>query len=247
MYDFAFYFMLFFGFSVIGWITECISCSIWYHRFIIDRGFLLGPYCPIYGVGALGGYIFLSSYSDEPVALFTLAMVGASIIEYITSVIMEKIFKARWWDYTNQPFNIEGRVCLKNSILFGLMGLGFVYFIKPAYEYLVGLVSHKFLIILCLICVFIYVLDTIISFILMSKIKNRITNVRKDSTYDIDREMKALLKDYKFYFTKLFKSFPGVSFNVPSSEEIVTTITKTLNNFDTKRHKRHKDEKELKK
>jgi hypothetical protein len=81
----------------------------------------------------------------------------------------------------------------------------------------------------------------------MSKIKNRITNVKKDSNYDIDREMKALLKDYKFYFRKLFKSFPGVSFNIPSSEELVTTITKTLNNFDTKRHKKHKDEKELKK
>lgn len=237
MYDFAFYFMLFFGFSVVGWITECISCSIWYHRFIIDRGFLLGPYCPIYGFGALGGYIFLSSYADEPVALFTMAMVGASIIEYLTSVVMEKLFNARWWDYTKQPFNIEGRICLKNSILFGIMALVFIYYVKPAYLYLVSLVSHRFLIVLSLICLCIYILDTIISFILMSKIKNKITNVRKDSTYDIDKEIKVLLKDYKFYFRKLFKSFPGVSFNVPSSEEIVATITKTL---DTKRHKNRK-------
>ena len=237
MYDFAFYFMLFFGFSVVGWITECISCSIWYHRFIIDRGFLLGPYCPIYGFGALGGYIFLSSYADEPVALFTMAMVGASIIEYLTSVVMEKLFNARWWDYTKQPFNIEGRICLKNSILFGIMALVFIYYVKPAYLYLVSLVSHRFLIVLSLICLCIYILDTIISFILMSKIKNKITNVRKDSTYDIDKEIKVLLKDYKFYFKKLFKSFPGVSFNVPSSEEIVATITKTL---DTKRYKNRK-------
>ncbi len=247
MYDFSFYFMLFFGFAVVGWLTECISCSIWYHRFIIDRGFLLGPYCPIYGVGALGGYVFLSSYQDEPVALFTLAMVGASIIEYITSVVMEKMFKARWWDYSNQPFNIEGRVCLKNSILFGIMGLGFVYYVKPAYLYIVSLVSHRFLIILSLICLFIYISDTIISFILMSKIKTKISNVRKDSTYDIDREMKILIKDYKFYFTRLFKSFPGVSFNVPSSEQIVTTIVKTLNNFDAKKRKNHITKKDLKK
>ena len=246
MYDFAFYFMLFFGFSVVGWITECISCSIWYRRFIINRGFLLGPYCPIYGVGALGGYLFLSSYSDEPIALFTLAMVGSSIIEYLTSVAMEKIFKARWWDYTNQPFNIEGRVCLKNSILFGIMGLIFVYFVKPSYEYLVSLVSHRFLITLCLICFIIYILDTIISFILMSKIKNKISQGRKDSTYEIDKEIVGLLKDYTFYFKKLFKSFPEVSFNVPSSEQIVKAITKTLNNFDTKKHNKN-TKKDLKK
>ena len=238
MYDFAFYFMLFFGFSVVGWLTECVSCSIWYRRFIYNRGFLLGPYCPIYGVGALGGYLFLSGYADEPIALFTLAMVGASIIEYLTSVIMEKIFKARWWDYSNQPFNIEGRICLKNSVLFGIMGLLFVYFVKPFYEHIVSLVSSNTLIIISIICLIIFVTDGIITYILMSKIKNKIVEVRKDSTYDIEREIKGLFKDYTFYFKKLFKSFPGVSFNVPSSEQIVSTITNTINSYNIKNKKK---------
>lgn len=240
MYDFAFYFMLFFGFSVVGWLCECVSCSIWYRRFIYNRGFLLGPYCPIYGVGALGGYLFLSDYANEPIALFTMAMVGASIIEYLTSVIMEKIFKARWWDYTKEPFNIEGRVCLKNSILFGIMGLVFVYFVKPFYEHAVSLVSTNTLITISIICMIIFITDCIITYILMSKIKNRIVEVKKDSTYDIEREIKGLLKDYTFYFKKLFKSFPGVSFNVPSSEQIVSTITSTINSYNLK-NKNKKD------
>ena len=160
---------------------------------------------------------------------------------------MEKMFKARWWDYTNQPFNIEGRVCLKNSILFGIMGIGFVYFVKPFYEYIVSLVSHKTLIIICIICLIIFTIDAIISYIFMSKIKNKISNGRKDSTYDIDKEIVELLKDYTFYFKKLFKSFPGVSFNVPSSDKIVKSITKTINTFDTKKNKKLKDEKNLKK
>ena len=245
MYDFAFYFMLFFGFSVVGWLTECISCSIWYHRFIYNRGFLLGPYCPIYGVGALGGYLFLSSYADEPIALFTMAMVGASIIEYLTSFIMEKIFKARWWDYTKEPFNIEGRVCLKNSILFGIMGLVFVYYVKPFYEHTVGLVSNNTLITLSIICSVILIIDCITTYILMSKIKNQIVEVKKDSTYDIDKAIIELFKGYTFYLKKLFKSFPGVSFNVPSSEQIVSTITKTINGYNLK--KKTKKEKNLKK
>lgn len=238
MYNFSFYFMLFFGFSVVGWLTECVSCTIWYRRLIRDRGFLLGPYCPIYGVGAVGGYIFLSGYANEPIALFTLAMVGATIIEYLTSYIMEKIFKARWWDYTKEPFNIEGRVCLKNSILFGIMALIFVYFVKPFYENLVSKVSHNTLIIMAIICLIIFIVDCITSFILMSKIKNKIVEVRKDSTYDIDKEIKELFKSNKFYFRKLFKSFPGVSFNVPSSEQIVSSITKTLTSFETKNKKK---------
>ena len=238
MNDFAFYFMLFFGFSVVGWLTECVSCSIWYRRFIYNRGFLLGPYCPIYGVGALGGYLFLSGYADEPIALFTLAMVGASIIEYLTSVIMEKIFKARWWDYSNQPFNIEGRICLKNSVLFGIMGLLFVYFVKPFYEHIVSLVSSNTLIIITIICLIIFIIDSIVTYILMFKIKNKIVEVRKDSTYDIEREIKGLFKDYTFYFKKLFKSFPGVSFNVPSSEQIVSTITNTINSYNIKNKKK---------
>ena len=246
MYDFCFYFMLFFGFSVLGWIGECISCTINTHKFTYNRGFLLGPYCPIYGVGAVGGYLFLSGYADEPIALFTLAMVGATIIEYLTSYLMEKIFKARWWDYTKEPFNIEGRVCLKNSVLFGIMGLLFVYFVKPFYENAVTLVSDNTLIIMSIICSLIFITDMIVSYVLISKIKSKIVEVRKDSTYDIDNEIRGLFKDYTFYFKKLFRSFPGVSFNVPSSEEIVSTITKTLGTFDTKKRKKKKEEKNQK-
>ena len=243
MYNYAFYFMLFFGFSVVGWLTECISCTIWYRRFIINRGFLLGPYCPIYGVGAVGGYLFLSGYADEPIALFTLAMVGATIIEYLTSYLMEKIFKARWWDYTKEPFNIEGRVCLKNSVLFGIMGLLFVYFVKPFYENAVTLVSDNTLIIMSIICSLIFITDMIVSYVLISKIKSKIVEVRKDSTYDIDKEIRELIKDYTFYFKKLFRSFPGVSFNVPSSEQIVSTITNTINSYSIKNKKKNKDQK----
>lgn len=237
MYNAAFYFLLFFSFSVIGWIVECVSCTFWYHKFVHDRGFLLGPYCPVYGFGALYMYIFLSRYKSDALALFIMAVVGTSIIEYITSVLMEKVFKARWWDYTKEPFNLNGRICLKNSILFGILGLGFIYYVKPLYENIVDKIGNNTLIIISIILFTIFLIDCIISFIIMSKLKNKIFDIRHDSTSEIDAEVKEILNDYRFYIKRLFKSFPGISFNLPSGEEIVSSITKTLNNFDTNKKK----------
>ncbi|MDE5587247.1 MAG: putative ABC transporter permease, partial [Bacilli bacterium] len=85
-----------------GWFLECIFCTIDDKKLVYDRGFLLGPYCPIYGCGALYMYFFLDKYQSDPLALFIMAMVGTSILEYVTSFLMEKIFRARWWDYSNR-------------------------------------------------------------------------------------------------------------------------------------------------
>ena len=248
MYDYAFLFMLFFGFSVFGWILECVSCSIWYHKFVHDRGFLLGPYCPIYGVGALGGYFILSHYADEPFTLFIMAAVGSTVIEYITSYIMEKIFNARWWDYSDRHFNIEGRVCLRNSFLFGVMGLGFVYFVKPFYENITDKIDSNTLIITSIVCSIIFVIDFIVSFILMNKIKKKIVAIKKDRTSDIEKATKEIFKNYKFSLTKLFNSFPGIKFNIPSGEQIVLSIINTLNSsIEPKKEKLKKLTKKKKK
>lgn len=241
----SFYFFLFITFSVIGWFTECVSCTLWYRKFIHNRGFLLGPCCPVYGFGAVFMYVFLSKYENEPVALFTMAVVGTSIIEYIASVIMEKIFRARWWDYTKEPFNINGRVCLKNSILFGIMGLGFIYYVKPIMEDIAKKIPTNTFNMVNLILFIILMIDVVISFILMTKIKKKIVNIRHDSTEDIDKEIKNILKDYKYYFKNLFRAFPGVSFNLPKGEDIVKSITKTLNTFDITKKSRKETKKKL--
>jgi len=122
-------FLWFFLYSFFGWVYETIYCSITQGKFV-NRGFLNGPYCPIYGCGALLVLFALGRFQN-PAALFFLGMLLTCSLEYFTSWLMEKLFHARWWDYTDQPFNINGRVCLLGAVVFGLFSLCIVKWLHP--------------------------------------------------------------------------------------------------------------------
>lgn len=117
MDKFYFYFILFLIYSFIGWAMEVCVTFPKYKKFV-NRGFMLGPYCPIYGYSSIIMILYLNHYKDNPLTVFLLAVVVCSFIEYMVSYFMEKIFKARWWDYSNRKFNINGRVCLNNAFFF---------------------------------------------------------------------------------------------------------------------------------
>lgn len=123
-------FLLFLSYSFIGWISEVIYCSSIQKRFI-NRGFLKGPICPVYGFGGLLVMSILEPLSSTWVPLFFLSMLVTSALEYVTSWILEKLFDTKWWDYSHYKLNIKGRVCLLNSTLFGLMGMLASHFVHP--------------------------------------------------------------------------------------------------------------------
>ena len=124
------YILLFFSYSFIGWLMEVIIKLIQYKR-LINRGFLIGPYCPIYGWGGILISLLLQKYVDDPLALFLFTIFICSILEYYTSYFMEKLFNARWWDYSSKKFNVNGRICLDTMIPFGLLGMLIMYVINP--------------------------------------------------------------------------------------------------------------------
>jgi len=111
-------------------VCECIYCSIPAKKFI-NRGFLTGPVCPVYGFGALLVIWVLRPFAGSAVFVFLLGMVVTSALEYITSVVLERLFHMKWWDYSHYKFNIQGRVCLLNSILFGLLSTFVILVIHP--------------------------------------------------------------------------------------------------------------------
>ncbi len=122
--------LYFFIYSFFGWLCECLYCGIPARRFI-NRGFLEGPYCPIYGFGALIVLYILQPFADRIVLLFLAGLVLTSVLEYITSYLMEKLFHSKWWDYSSRRLNINGRVCLRNSLMFGVLGVIVVRVIHP--------------------------------------------------------------------------------------------------------------------
>lgn len=116
--DFNFYNLVYFFafYSFLGWCIEVIYYYKNEHRFV-NRGFLKGPFCPIYGYSIVTIVIFLDKYKSNVFVLFLLGFLFTSLFEYATGFILEKAFKAKWWDYSDDPFNIQGRVCLPYSIL----------------------------------------------------------------------------------------------------------------------------------
>lgn len=118
-------------YSFFGWVYESVLCSVMGHK-LVNRGFLNGPLCPIYGFGALVVILFLGKAADQSVLiLFLSGAVLTCTLEYITSWAMEKLFHTRWWDYSHYKFNLNGRVCLLGAVAFGAMSVLILKVVHP--------------------------------------------------------------------------------------------------------------------
>lgn len=213
------YFILFICYSVCGWIIEMLWCFVIQKRFTA-RGFLIGPYCPIYGVCSILVITLLQKYSKDFLAAFILSALICSIIEYVTSFLMEKLFKARWWDYSNQKLNINGRVCLKNSVLFGLLGMLLICIINPHMEVLVNKFYGNIIYnIISIILACIFIIDNIVSFNIISKLKHITYEARKDNTEDITSYVKKVLHSKSVLTRRLVNAFPTLKINVKTKAE----------------------------
>lgn len=133
-YEFVIYFVMF---SFCGWVCESVFCSI-NEKKIVNRGFLNGPVCPVYGFGGLIVVYILAPFQNNIPILFILGMISTTILEYITSFILEKLFHTKWWDYKENRFNINGRVCLQFSIVFGALSVAAVKLLYPPFYTLVS-------------------------------------------------------------------------------------------------------------
>ena len=140
------YVFMFFVFSAIGWAIECTYRSLGEKR-IINSGFLYGPMCPIYGTGCLVFDVILvpisASIEKRLIIVLLLGMLLADIVEYATSYIMEKLFNARWWDYSNNFLNLHGRICFKHTCYWAIFAFVYVYLIAPMYRYALGFISQE--------------------------------------------------------------------------------------------------------
>lgn len=124
-------FLVFLIMSFIGWCSEVLYVGLFFEHKFVNRGFLHGPLCPIYGCGGLAILFLPSAIYSTWIPMFFASMILGSLVEYASSWLMEKLFHARWWDYSHYKFHINGRICLLNSVLFGLMGVLIIHFIMP--------------------------------------------------------------------------------------------------------------------
>ncbi len=204
------YFLIFMFYSILGWLME-VTLTFVRNKKFVNRGFLIGPYCPIYGSGVLLIMFILKRYLDRPLGLFCMAVIICSTLEYLTSYFMEKIFKARWWDYSNKKFNINGRICLEYAMFFGVGGTIIMYFINPMIINVMNATSSTVIKVLAITLFIIYMVDNIISYIVMFKFRSTVGNLTQgDNTEEITKIIKDKFKSLSWLNKRLTEAFPNL-------------------------------------
>ncbi len=214
MYDLMYWFLIFFIYSIIGYIIEVTSCIIVTKKFTMSRGYLLGPYIPVFGFGALIMVTLLSKYKDDIFVLFVLSSFLCSAVEYFTSLLMEKIFKLRWWDYSKSKFNINGRICLRNGFLFGVGGVVIVRYFHPILNDFLVSFDPSIIVIVGWVFASVIIIDTIVSTFVISKLKiNTNKYLNTDATAVVKEQVAESLSKYRVFYKRLFKAYPHIKLN----------------------------------
>ncbi len=205
--------LLFFIYGFAGWCMEVILKYRQYHRFI-NRGFLTGPLLPIYGGGAVLITVIigrLTSLESGFVMTFALSFVICGLVEYLTSLILEKIFHARWWDYSQKPMNLHGRIWIGNLILFGLAGVAIIHLLNPGLIYpllnsfslLVREAVTSFLLL-------VFAADCVVSFFVLKLVKRGIDSSEADNTEEISKEVRHILTNKSYFYSRFADAYPDV-------------------------------------
>lgn len=214
------YVVLFTIYSMLGWLMEVILGLIQKGK-LVNRGFLIGPYCPIYGFGGvtitllLGNFMKIIDNVDivESIWISTIViMVICGLLEYITSYIMEKMFHARWWDYHRFKFNINGRVCLETLIPFTVLGQLILRFGNPTFINLINSIPNTILHIITIIILAIFATDVSVSYNIIHSFK-KISNEAKDNTEEITKKVKEIIAK-SWRGRRLLAAFPNVDIDV---------------------------------
>lgn len=217
MITFFRYTLLFFFYSAAGWVVESLYCSIGEKR-LVNRGFMTGPMCPIYGTGAIVMTLFMyNPYKDRPLMVFLLGMILCDIVEYITSVIMEVLFHARWWDYTYEFLNIKGRICLKHTLFWGIASVSFVYILHPGIDKLLFKLSDDTVTVLTIAILIVFSADIIHSIVKALDIRNlliKVNNAISVFSGGINSVRNAAMEKYQAIQDELDKGNEKINYTV---------------------------------
>lgn len=183
-----FYFAIY---SFLGWCIESIYKTILEKKFI-NSGFLYGPFCPIYGFGAVIMILLLCKLPQNIFLIFLISMLLLTTWEYIVGVLLEKIFKTKYWDYSDLKFNINGRICLKNSIYWGILGVVFTFIVHPVMSSMVNMIEITTLFHINIIIYVIILTDVIITVNRILFIDEKIRQL-----YEISDKIKEKINELK--------------------------------------------------
>lgn len=195
-FELYFLFYNFFLYCFFGWIYE--SCLVSFKkRMFVNRGFLNGPLIPIYGFGATTVYMFLYSIQENAFLVFVCGALIASVLEYVTSYVMEKLFHAKWWDYTNYKYNLKGRICLLASFLWGLLSIFMTEVLQPFMNKLIHQIPRTFGETVAVVIFSLFLIDFTVTVVYTLEFDKKLVKLTK-----IRSEIADYIESTRFYETK---------------------------------------------
>lgn len=227
--------LLFFLYSFLGWITEVILKYRQYHRFI-NRGFLIGPYCPIYGSGVVIATLLndiLAPLESSYGTSFIISFVFCGLLEYLTSYFFEKKYHARWWDYSQKPMNLNGRVWIGNLILFGLAGMVITRILNPIFFAFLDTLNPMTIYIMAGALSIVFLTDYIFSRFIMGLLKKVVESSEADDSEVIANEVRELLKDKNLLYSRIVDAYPNVQFKTKKVKESLERIKEEKENIQS--------------
>lgn len=233
--------IVFFLFSFLGWCMEVFLKLIQEH-ILVNRGFLIGPYCPIYGFGVIFIIFMIGDVLTLPygvLPIFFSGMVICGALEYFVSWFLEKRYHARWWDYSSKPFNIHGRVWIGNLILFGIASVIIMFCIEPLLQILLSKISETIKWMISAIIIVIMSTDALLTKHAMVVIRNQIDGCSPDDTEEISYYIHEYLHQMPYTIRHLGKAFPSSQI---SESMIKEKIISTIQNRKTEIHQELKDQ-----
>lgn len=168
-------------YSVLGWFVESVYMSFCNHR-LTNRGFAKGPFCPIYGFGAVIGYLVLNPLSGHYVTLYLTGAFLATTFEYLVGIMMQKLLGEVWWDYTEKPMNYKGIICLESTIAWGFYAVIITMFLHERVLHLIDAMDMAYGRILCIVILVIVTVDYLIRLYLLFK-----TSIQEEKDRLIDK------------------------------------------------------------
>ncbi len=240
-------FFYFIFYSFLGWLMETIWVFITTKK-IVNRGFLCGPICPIYGFGMLLLILFLSNFKDNVAIYFWAGLVFATTIEYFTGFILEKLFHAKWWDYSYKKTNLNGRIALDISIIWGVLSVLVMKFLQPHVNNLMTYFPVSEIVLFIESFIFLFIVDIIVTILSMMGFKNKLKELAK-----IKEELHILIETNKLlesadlikmklyeYTESIFVAFEKIKLNEEISQKMEQLKQRYFDssNLSNKVHKR---------
>ena len=238
--------LMFFFYSFLGWCIEVVLKYIQLHRFV-NRGFYSGPVCPIYGSGAVMITLavqLLSPLESSVGTTFVVSFLLCGALEYFTSLVMEKRFHARWWDYSQKPMNLHGRVWIGNLILFGLGGIAIVHIVNPVLTDILMRFPMTGKEIAAVGLLLIFAADYVLTHFMMKLVKTGVETSTADSTEALNKEIRLLLSDRNVFYRRFADAYPDVIYRTERIKSRLDAIREETDRIRAEAERQLSDQKQ---